>query len=408
VFTSIKYFQKLRKKYGKIFRFWAGPKPIIVICDPKVVREILVNTRVFPKTKDYIKTFGPGGFGNGLVTSSNEIHRKDRARFSRFFTPNYLLQKVPRFNRQIKSAIEQILVPHLNTPFDVQHFFHTTALRIFGEHALTLDFSSRPEQTEWAIGYCKLGSKVIGDLMMQGLPHSCLFPKVRKLNSELKIWHGILNAEIEKRKQLLSDPLSPKIDDCLTTMIEDQMPLQDMLDHITTLCAAGHDTTAFLGCYLAYSLALNQEVQKKAKEEIHAVLSGREELSADDIQTLLNGYMGLVIQETLRLYSVIPFIKREASENTSIKLDGDNQTLEIPKGVEIVIPICLMNRDRDIWQDPNKFLPERWTGILSQPIKHGFFSFSYGSRSCIGMQMAKIEMVAMIGMILNEYSFFCC
>eukprot|EP00638_Chattonella_subsalsa_P001921 CAMPEP_0117746756 /NCGR_PEP_ID=MMETSP0947-20121206/8127_1 /TAXON_ID=44440 /ORGANISM="Chattonella subsalsa, Strain CCMP2191" /LENGTH=480 /DNA_ID=CAMNT_0005564123 /DNA_START=83 /DNA_END=1525 /DNA_ORIENTATION=- len=405
IFTSIKYLQKLRKRYGKVFCFWAGSKPTIVICEPQVVRHILTNPKVFPKSKDYIDTFGASGFGNGLVTSPEEVHRKDRALFTRFFNPKYLEQKLPSFNQQIRFAIDEIILPNLGKPFDIQEFFHITALRIFGEHAMSIDYSRRPEQANWGVKYCKLGSEVVGGLMMKGLPYSKVFSKVRALNRERKVWYGILDEEIRKRKAHMAVEDNPKIDDCLTKMIEEKMSRLDMFDHLTTLCAAGHDTTAFFGCYLTYILALHPEVQKKAKAEVRNTLAGRSELTAADVQTLLKGYLGLVLQETLRLYSVIPFIKREATEARRIKMGKSQADLLIPAGVELLLPICLMNRDSDIWQDPNEFIPERWEGLTANPIKHGFFSFSYGTRSCIGMNMAKIEMMAMIGMLLMKYSF---
>lgn len=180
IFTSIKFLGKLRKRYGKLFCFWAGPRPAIVVCDPEIVRQILTKPKIYTKTKDYIKVFGATGFGNGLVTSEDDVHKKDRALFTKFFAPKYLEQKFPFFVKQIDVAIDEILEPAVGTSLDIQEFFHITALRIFGAHALSIDFSSRPEEARWAIKACKLGSKVVGDLMMQGLPPTRIFPKVNR------------------------------------------------------------------------------------------------------------------------------------------------------------------------------------------------------------------------------------
>ncbi|CAM9284015.1 unnamed protein product [Heterosigma akashiwo] len=172
---------------------------------------------------------------------------------------------------------------------------------------------------------------------------------------------------------------------------------------MTTLCAAGHDTTAFFGCYFTFLLARHPRVQNKLKDHVRSVLKDGQ-LTPEVINTLLNGYLGQVFNETLRLYSVIPFIKREACKDTVV--DSMGKIIDIPKGVELLIPICLINRDKDLWEDPNAFRPERWEGLPTSPsAKQGFFCFSYGTRSCIGKSMARVEMAAMAVRLVTRFSF---
>merc|ERR1712070_1084856 len=102
-------------------------------------------------------------------------------------------------------------------------------------------------------------------------------------------------------------------DDMLAAMIGDQLPRSKMHAQLRTLLSAGHDTTAFFGCYMVYLLAQHPEVQDKVKEEVQRVLQGRTELTADDIANLK--YCRMVLQETLRLYTVIPFVNRTASKD---------------------------------------------------------------------------------------------
>ncbi len=53
-----------------------------------------------------------------------------------------------------------------------------------------------------------------------------------------------------------------------------------------------------------------------------------------------------------------------------------------------------IQRDPDVWRDPEAFIPERW--IDGEPESadrppHGFMAFGDGSLSCVGMRFAQEE-----------------
>lgn len=58
----------------------------------------------------------------------------------------------------------------------------------------------------------------------------------------------------------------------------------------------------------------------------------------------------------------------------------------LPKGTDIVVPIGDLHRDSRIWNEPLKFIPERF---LPEEIEKrhpcSFIPFSYGPRNCIGL-----------------------
>jgi hypothetical protein len=45
----LRYLGKLRKRFGKIFTFFAFQKPYLVVCDPNVVRRVLSDTKTYIK-----------------------------------------------------------------------------------------------------------------------------------------------------------------------------------------------------------------------------------------------------------------------------------------------------------------------------------------------------------------------
>lgn len=70
------------RQFGMIFVFVDFQKPMLVISEPVVVRRILSDTKTFTKGEDYRTIFGLG-FGERLVTSIGEKHRKDRSLFGK-------------------------------------------------------------------------------------------------------------------------------------------------------------------------------------------------------------------------------------------------------------------------------------------------------------------------------------
>mmetsp|Transcript_28974 Transcript_28974/g.39423 ORF Transcript_28974/g.39423 Transcript_28974/m.39423 type:complete len:145 (-) Transcript_28974:570-1004(-) len=123
-------------------------------------------------------------------------------------------------------------------------------------------------------------------------------------------------------------------------MLDAKLSRKEMYEHLTTLLSAGHHTTAFFGCYMAYLLASHlPEVQRKVKDEVKAVLGNRTDMQPEDGKKMT--YTANVMKETLRLYTVIPFVNRTSVKD--VKLRGSD--VVISGGTTCLVPLCLMNRD---------------------------------------------------------------
>lgn len=90
-------------------------------------------------------------------------------------------------------------------------------------------------------------------------------------------------------------------------------------------------------------------------------------------------YLEQVIKESLRLYPSVPIMGRTLLEPLTIS------GVEIPAGFDVGIPIYALHRNPLLWDEPEKFDPERFSDeVNSKRDVYSFVPFSAGSRNCIG------------------------
>ncbi|XP_070002179.1 cytochrome P450 71AU50-like [Nicotiana sylvestris] len=67
-------------------------------------------------------------------------------------------------------------------------------------------------------------------------------------------------------------------------------------------------------------------------------------------------YLDMVLKEGLRLHSIVPIMHHEAMEDCVV--DG----FHIQKGSRIMINCYAVQRDPNVWPEPEKFFSERFVG----------------------------------------------
>jgi cytochrome P450 len=301
---------------------------------------------------------------------------------------------------QTMAMYEQVLLPKDGQELDVQELFHMLALRIFGKFSCGHEYADDPD-AKWINHAVSDGSHIIGEHIVLGLPVWGAIPRIRRLKESVAKMHRHIEGLIQNRLKLRQDSAFVEPDDPLKGMLDENLSRKDMYEQITTLLSAGHDTTAFFACYMAYMLAEHPEVQQKLKKEVKAVLKGREECTPEDLKEM--PYLGNVMKEVLRMFTVIPFVNRTATTDVTLRDGG----VFLPKGTVTLLPLFLMNRDPDVWENPNEFNPDRFNDlkIFDSSAKMGYLPFAYGSRTCIGNTLALTEGQVMFALLMQKCTF---
>lgn len=391
------FLSKLRKIYGKSYTFFGLNRSFLVLCDPQAVRRILSDNKTFIKGTDYTKIFAVA-FGLGLITSNGEKHKHDRSVFAKYFIRSSVVKHMETINTLTAEMINDGKTLYTDKEIDIEHFFAILSLRLFTYIYVGLDYRGKPQREVEIASIVSKGSAAVGDMVTFSMPTSNLNPYVRKIKHAKNFFWNEIKDNLKERRAAIASGTETR-DDCLTAMINDNMNDEEMLDHLTTLICAGHDTTAFFCSYMCYLLANHQDEQDTLREEINRVMGDRTVVTENDVTDMK--YLSKVMQETLRLYSIVPCLTRYSTEEIHIKECG----ITIPKNVTVLFPMFLINRDPELWENPSQFNPERFDSKAEAftSAKNGFFPFGYGTRTCIGNTLSILESGVIITQLLRKY-----
>ncbi len=158
----------------------------------------------------------------------------------------------------------------------------------------------------------------------------------------------------------------------------------EVRDEVLIIFLAGHDTTALALTYTWYLLSQHPHVEAKLHDELARVLGGRAPVH-DDLVNL--PYTKMVIEESMRLYPPAPGLS-----NRAVLEDDEVCGMKIAKGKQVSVIPWLIHRHRTLWDNPERFDPERFSPARSQG-RHRFayLPFGGGPRVCIGMALAMTE-----------------
>lgn len=150
---------------------------------------------------------------------------------------------------------------------------------------------------------------------------------------------------------------------------------------------AGRDTTATLLTNVWFELSKRKDVCARVRREVDE-LKGKIP-SYEELKNMK--YLRAVLNESLRLYPIVPMNARRAREDVILPLGGGEDGLSpllVRKGQLVTLAISFMQRRKDLYgEDAEDFRPERWLDTEDQKgLRAGwaYLPFSGGPRVCIG------------------------
>jgi cytochrome P450 len=173
----------------------------------------------------------------------------------------------------------------------------------------------------------------------------------------------LLAAELRRRRDARHDGRA----DLLGTMVNAELDEDAALDELLALLMAGQEPPAAALTWLLDRL-------------------GRDVGLADQIvQSPTSPEGDRIRRETLRLRPAVAAVMRRLVAPAQIA------GVDLPAGVVTMLPIPLLHRDARLFDDPERFRPDRFAdaGPEDPP---GFLPFGGGARRCLGEHLAHAEM----------------
>src|SRR5262249_35352790 len=118
--------------------------------------------------------------------------------------------------------------------------------------------------------------------------------------------------------------------------------------------------------------------------------------TAEDLPQL--GAATRAIEEAMRLYPPAWIISRVAKEEDEI---GGYRAAP---GTVVTLSPYLTHRSKDVWPEPERFDPDRFTPERSEGRpRFAYFPFAGGPRQCIGSEFALTELTLVLATIIRRY-----
>jgi cytochrome P450 len=220
----------------------------------------------------------------------------------------------------------------------------------------------------------------------------------RRARREVEYMDSLIYGIISDRKKD-TRPRNDLLSLLMSAMHEDgsRMSERQVRDESMTLFVAGHETTALSLAWTWYLLGENPAAESRLDEDLRSKLAGRP-AEVSDLEKL--PYLNAVVHESLRLYPPAFIMARMNLE--TVTLGG----YQIPPRTTLLASQWVMHRDPRFFEQPERFLPERWLDGLEDRLLPGvYFPFGDGPRRCIGQGFAQLETALVIAAIAQKFRF---
>ncbi|XP_073813620.1 cytochrome P450 6a9-like [Musca autumnalis] len=414
------YYEKY-KNAGPFVGFYWFTKPAAFVTDPQLLKQILI--------KDFSKFTDRGLYCNeeddplsgNLFNLDGNKWRNMRTKLTPTFTSGKMKGMFPfvtKLGQDMIEVVEETIQtdPHV----DVKDLAACFTIDVIGSCAFGLEMNCLKGKNPEFRNMCRRAFVVqrygiLGLALRFGFPDLAHRLRVTETMPDVeKFFMDIVRDTVEMREknnikrndfmdmliEMKNNKLMKSEDgEDLTNLTFGQMAAQAFV-----FILAGFETSSTTISFALYELAQNQEIQDRAREEIEYVLGNHKQFSYECLNEMV--YLEQILQETIRLYTIVVFLNRQALEDYAVP---GHSKLVIKKGMPIIIPAGAIHRDERYYPEPNVFNPDNFAPEkVSARDSVVNLSFGDGPRTCIGMRFGKMQTKIGLALMLKNFKFSVC
>ncbi|KAK2778647.1 cytochrome p450 monooxygenase [Colletotrichum kahawae] len=162
----------------------------------------------------------------------------------------------------------------------------------------------------------------------------------------------------------------------------------------SNMLIAGSDTLSNSLAYVVWAILKRPELQQRLEDEVAGLDDHFDDVVLEKLP-LLNA----VIYESMRLYGATAGSFPRETPPSGATIGG----YFIPGGTEVALQAYTIHRLPEVFPDPLKFDESRFMpGVPTERQKQLFSAFGHGSRSCIGIHLAWMELRLAIALLFRK------
>ncbi|XP_072013133.1 cholesterol 24-hydroxylase-like [Amphiura filiformis] len=395
------------KELGPVFCFQIFTVTMVIVLDPKGVKDIMLNTS-HPKAalsyKVFKKVFGARFTPHSLVAEiDHDKWHKQRVILDVPFRRRFLKDFMTPFNASTNLLIEKLSdKADGKTEVRLADHFNRCTLDVIAKVAFSLDLGIIENENSY------FNQAILTAL--RGMRKSATAYSMMDMRSSARKFRQDVRNAVQTIRDTGRECINKRIDDInrgdvpedvLTYIIKagqevegnDEEKMEVMIDQFATFFVAGQETTANMLSFTVIALCRHPEILHRLKTEVDAVLGERVDVTYEDINKM--GYMMQVLKESLRIWTPVAGTMRELKSDVQVM--GHN----IPADSLILISMFGLGRMEEYFHNPDEFDPDRFT---SDEVTHfTYFPFSLGARNCIGQHFALIEARVILARLIQAF-----
>ncbi|MFC8367619.1 cytochrome P450 [Streptomyces sp. NPDC057239] len=378
--------------YGDLVEIRLGPMRAWVVCHPRLVHEMLRDTRTFDKGGPLYERLR-ALMGDGVVTCPHGDHLRQRRLLQPAFRPSSVAGLTGAMGEEAESVCRTW---RAGRKVDVSAAMMALTTGAISRVLLSdsLDAARAAEVRDCLAGI------VHGLFVRTVLPVDALFrvplPANRRYRDAVARLHRLVEAAIAERRA--GEPR----DDLLGALLaaadtgEHGVTPGEVHDQLVSLLLTGSESPS-LGLSSTFSLlAQHPEAERELHAEVDSVLDGRTLPTSDDLPRL--PYTRAVISETLRHSPPGWLFTRSATRD--VEFGGRR----LPRGATVLYSPYLLHHAPSSFPDPERFRPERWlSGEHTDQPYGAMVPFSAGSRKCLGDSFAMAQSTVAVATIARRW-----
>ncbi|XP_030636580.1 cytochrome P450 3A27 [Chanos chanos] len=407
------------RKYGKIWGIYEGRQPVLCVMDKTIIKTILIKEfySLFTNRRNF-RLNGP--FNDGVFVAADEHWRRIRTVLSPSFTSGRLKEMFGIMKKNSNTLMKTLQrKADLGEAADFKELFGAYSMDVVTNTAFSVNVDSLNNPKDPFVNNLKkiLKFDFLSPLFIITFVLPFAVPLMEKMNFTF-FPSSVTDFFYASLKKIKSDRVANDHErrvDFMQLMVDSQKPEKnghnkteetglndrEIISQAMTFIFAGYETTSSTLTFLFYNLATHPQTMRKLQEEIDQTFPNKAPVQYDKLMQM--EYLDDVLNESLRLYPVVARLERICKK--TVEING----VTIPKGTVVLVPTYALHRDPEIWTDPEKFNPDRFSKENKESIDpYTYLPFGAGPRNCIGMRFALVSMKLVITEILQRFDVHVC